>query len=91
MRRLSARRRSGHSGAHPTGSTAASPAIADTVVYVGASDGTVHALDAATGIKRWTYPTGSTSFPPATADGKVYLGARDGTPYALDAATDTGP
>ena len=56
-----------------------------------ATDGTVYALDAATGRLRWAYTTaGSVDSSPAVAGGTVYVGGvdgDDGTVYALDAAT----
>ncbi len=57
-------------------------------VYIGSDDGTVTALDAATGRLRWTYTTGSrVDSSPAVAGGTVYAGSDDGQVYALDAGT----
>ena len=63
--------------------------MADGVVYVGSvDDGTLYALDAATGAKKWTYRTDSQMFSsPTVANGVVYVGSSRGNVYALDAAT----
>ncbi|MFJ8563234.1 PQQ-binding-like beta-propeller repeat protein [Streptomyces sp. NPDC093514] len=76
-----------------------SPAVVDGTVYVGSHDMKVYALDAATGIPRWTYATGHSwwyslnvawaASSPAVVDGTVYIGGRDKKVYALDAATGT--
>jgi outer membrane protein assembly factor BamB len=60
------------------------PTIADGVVYIGDSDGTMRAFDAADGKVKWTYNTGSEiTTGPAIADGLVYFGCKDGHVYAL--------
>ncbi|MFI6724967.1 PQQ-binding-like beta-propeller repeat protein [Streptomyces atratus] len=65
-----------------------SPAVVDGVVYIGSTDGSVYALDAATGKKKWAYATGDkVEGTPAVVDGVVYIGSTDGSVYALDAAT----
>jgi outer membrane protein assembly factor BamB len=76
-----------------------SPAVVNGVVYIGGdlvSDGTVYALDAATGAKLWSFSTGNlwVYSSPAVANGVVYLGSYDhltssnsGILYALDAST----
>ncbi len=63
-------------------------------VFVGSSDGTVSALDAATGDPVWRFETGGAvqSSPavldvPGTAGRTVFVGSSDGNVYALDAAT----
>jgi outer membrane protein assembly factor BamB len=62
------------------------PAAAGGTVYAGSDDGTMYALDAATGRLRWARTTeagaGSSL---AAAGGTVYAGGDDGTVYALDA------
>ena len=64
------------------------PQIADGVAYVGSPDGTLYALDAASGAVVWTFVTsGPISTPPAVGDGAVYVGNHDGRFYAVDAAT----
>jgi len=65
-----------------------SPAVAGGVVYVGSGDGSVYALDAASGTKKWASTTGSSFVSsPAVAGGVVYVGSDDGNVYALDAAS----
>jgi putative pyrroloquinoline-quinone binding quinoprotein len=63
------------------------PAVAGGTVYAGSDDGTVYALDAATGRLRWTYTAGDSVSDPAVAGGTVYVGSLDFKVYALDAAT----
>lgn len=65
-----------------------SPIVADGSVFVGNADGTLYALDAASGDERWTLSTdhrieGS----PAYDDGAVYVGSYDMRVYAVDAAS----
>jgi outer membrane protein assembly factor BamB len=73
-----------------------SPAVADGVVYIGSWDGSLFALDAATGAERWRFTTPEDSSPgasPAVADGVVYIGSatsgiistNPGGFYAIDA------
>ena len=67
-----------------TGSVVSSPAVADATVYVGGTDGRVHAIDARSGDARWTFRAGAGIVSsPAVADGVVYVGTDDGTLYAL--------
>jgi len=73
---------------YDTGAGVIRPAVTGGTVYIGSDDGTVEALDAATGSLRWTYTTGSYDVSgPAVAGGTVYVGGDDGTVHALDAAT----
>lgn len=66
----------------------ASPAVADGVVFVGSSDGTLYALDEATGAVRWKAETdGPIASSAAVSKGVVYVGSYDGNVYALAAAT----
>jgi outer membrane protein assembly factor BamB len=72
----------------PTYSSFSSPAVANGVVYVGTDDTNLYALDAATGVKLWTYTTGSVvRSSPAVANGAVYFGSDDNNVYALNAST----
>ena len=76
----------------------ASPSVVDGVVYVGAWNGTMYALDAFSGQPLWTFdindpnPDDRGGFPGIQAsatvvDGVVYFGAADANVYALDALT----
>jgi outer membrane protein assembly factor BamB len=55
------------------------------VVYAAGTDGTIHAVDAATGQARWTAKTGVQldAAPVVTAD-RLYVGGRDAVVYAYD-------
>ena len=80
----------GCAGPSPTTSSATTRPLLDAksgTLYVGAHDGTVYALDAATGAKRWQYATGNSveSAPALGADGTLYVGADK--LYALWAAS----
>jgi len=64
-----------------------SPTVLNGRVFVGSTDATVYALDAADGDELWTVETGGpVRSAPAAADGRVYVGSDDGTVYAFDAA-----
>jgi outer membrane protein assembly factor BamB len=65
-----------------------SPAVANGVVYEGADDGKLYALDASTGSLLWSFPTGGFIWSsPAVAKGIVYVGSADGKVYALKASS----
>ena len=65
-----------------------SPVVRAGTLYVGASDGTLHALDASTGKPRWRFPTeGAISAAPAVDDVAVYVPSRDGFLHAIDVRT----
>jgi eukaryotic-like serine/threonine-protein kinase len=65
-----------------------SPAFVDGVVYFGAGDGRVYAVDAATGKEKWHAQTGGrVRSSPALDTRNVYVGAADGRVYAFDRAT----
>ena len=67
---------------------ASSPAVWNGTVFFGSGDGTITALDAASGTVRWTFKAGDTVHAsPAIADGVIYVGSWDSYFYALDAAT----
>jgi len=57
-----------------------SPAVADGVVYVGARDGFLYAIDAAKGALRWRFDheISWVNSSPAVAGGMVYAGSSDG-------------
>ncbi len=60
-------------------------AVADGIVYVGALDGVLYAIDAQIGEKRWTYQTNSSiKASPAIHDGVIYFGDGDGVFHAVD-------
>jgi polyvinyl alcohol dehydrogenase (cytochrome) len=76
----------------------ASPSVVEGVVYVGAWNGTMYALDAFSGQPLWTFnindpnPENRGGFPGIQAsatvvDGVVYFGGADANVYALDALT----
>ena len=68
----------------------ASPAVAGGAVFVGSWDGSLYAIDAATGRKKWNYPTSKSwvNGTPAVRDGLVYVGTSDSSRFmALDART----
>ncbi|HEY6785148.1 MAG TPA: PQQ-binding-like beta-propeller repeat protein [Gemmatimonadales bacterium] len=57
------------------------------LVFFGASDYAMHALDANTGKKRWSFPTSGFPTTPVVSGGLVYFGAGLGLIYALDERT----
>jgi outer membrane protein assembly factor BamB len=64
----------------------AGPTFTGGVVYAGAEDGRVHALDASTGRERWSFAAGGpVRTRPTVAGVVVYLQADDGFLYALSA------
>jgi outer membrane protein assembly factor BamB len=64
-----------------------SPAVVDGVSYFGSNDWRVHAVNASTGSKIWSFLTGSSMYSSsAVVNGTVYFGA-DKTVYALDASS----
>ena len=73
----------------PTGDRViSSPVFKDNVIYFGGDDGTVYAVDAATGRQIWKRATnGPAPATPAIADGTVYIGSYDGKFYAFNAQT----
>lgn len=65
-----------------------SPVVSDGVVYFGAGDGRLYALDARSGKMLWSFATtGRVRSTPAVAAGTVYFGSMDGSFYALGAKT----
>src|SRR3954454_12072396 len=67
------------------GAIVTSPAIADGVVYIGALDGHVYAVDEATGKEKWNFKS---SMPvqssPAISGGMLYFDSSAGSLVALD-------
>jgi len=65
-----------------------SPTVTSDTVYVGSGDGNVYALEAKSGILRWSFGTGNVVHAsPAVANDTVYIGSWDSFFYALDAKT----
>ncbi len=77
----------------------ATPLMIDGTLYVTGNFGVVHAIDAATGAKRWVYDVGvdgqygryvccdAVNRGVAAAQGRIYVVALDGYLHAIDAAT----
>jgi outer membrane protein assembly factor BamB len=58
------------------------------LVFAPGADGSVTALDLATGQVRWTHPTAGRLFaPPTIADGRCFIGSGDGQIYCVEAST----
>ena len=69
---------------------ASRPIIADNVIYVGAGDGGMHAIDARTGTRKWRFQAKRTIRGDVLIDGdRVVFGSWGGNLYALDRATGT--
>lgn len=65
-----------------------SPVVSGGLVYAGSMDGSVYAVNAASGEIVWTYATKDrVRATPAVAEGVVYVGSWDGSLYALDATS----
>ena len=68
------------------------PAIANGVVYIGARDNQIHALDIESREEIWSYPTkGFIDAAPAIADGRLYVTSDDGYVYAFVNQADAVP
>lgn len=66
----------------------AQPLLADGVVYIGAGDGSFHAVDATSGRRHWRFETRGKIRVGAALDGaRVIVGSDDHFVYALDRAT----
>ena len=64
------------------------PALADGTVFVGSGDGSLHAVDAKSGARRWRFASGARIRTGALVDGpRVVVGSYDGNVYALERAT----
>lgn len=65
-----------------------SPAVVGGVLFVGAYDHNLYALDARTGKFLWKYATeAGIGSSPCVHEGRVYVGSRDHSLYAIDART----
>jgi outer membrane protein assembly factor BamB len=65
-------------------------AVANGVVYVGAGDDNLYALNANTGALMWLFTTdGPISSTPAVANGVIYVASQDHSVYALSASKRT--
>jgi outer membrane protein assembly factor BamB len=65
-----------------------SPTVtANGTIYVGSWDGTLYAINAATGTRKWSYQAGGyiASSPAVATDGTIYFGSGDRSFYALNA------
>ena len=68
-------------------STATAPVAAGGLVFAAGADGTVRAIDAATGKEAWkAYTGGEVKYPPSIAEGRAYVGSGDGWVYCFEAA-----
>ena len=64
------------------------PVIANGVVYIGARDSRIHAIDVASKEKVWSYETqGYVDAAPAVSDGLLYVTSHDGYVYAFENQT----
>jgi outer membrane protein assembly factor BamB len=78
----------GHPGIFDWDWHGAKPALADGVLYVGSGDGGFHAVDAASGARRWRFSAGGRVRGGAAVSGeRVLFGSADHFVYALDRAT----
>ena len=65
-----------------------SPAIVDSVAYIGSDDHRLYAVSLATGKQLWMFETGGpVRSSPAVVAGAAYFGSYDGFFYAVDTAT----
>jgi len=65
--------------------------VANGVAYFGSYDGSVHALEAATGHQLWSSPVSGEFTTPAVADGVVYAGSADHALYAFALSPGSRP
>ena len=64
----------------------AAPRVTKTTIYIGDEDGIVHAVNRATGKKRWSFQTdGEIAGCPAIVKGNVIVGSHDSFLYCLNA------
>ncbi len=75
---------------HTKGRILSSAAVAGGVAYVGSTDGSLYAVDLATGAQRWAFKTGARiTASPAVDSGGVFFSSYDGLIYRVDAGTGT--
>lgn len=74
---------------HAAGPIESSPAVTDATVFIVSKDGTIHALELATGRERWAATLGATAEAPSPVivDGVVVTGDEAGVVHAFDPAT----
>lgn len=73
---------------HTDNVIAASPVVANGIIYIGSLSGTMYALDASAGTLKWQHSlSGQIWSTAAVVQGVVYIGSTDDNVYALDAAT----
>lgn len=82
----------GHAQVYDHDARSPRPLIRDGVVYVGSGEGTMHAVDAATGTPRWSVPLGgrlraAAAVDPSGGPSRVYVGSTGHHLYCLDVAT----
>ncbi len=62
--------------------------VDNSILYVGSLDHNLYALDAQTGVIKWSFHTGNSILnAPTISNGKIYLGSNDGKIYVIDAQT----
>ena len=62
-------------------------AAAENTIYYGGVNKDFYAIDARTGLERWTFKTGKACMNPVIADGTVYFGCYDRNLYGANAKT----
>jgi outer membrane protein assembly factor BamB len=67
-----------------------SPTVSSETVYVGDSEGILHAIDTASGDEQWQVPVRSYQSSPVILDGVIYIGGDDGVLHALVGDRDRG-
>jgi outer membrane protein assembly factor BamB len=62
------------------------PIVNDNILYVGSLDHNLYAVDARTGVIKWSFNTGDSILnAPTISNGKIFLGSNDGKIYVIDA------
>ncbi|MBL7683996.1 MAG: PQQ-binding-like beta-propeller repeat protein [Flavipsychrobacter sp.] len=74
----------------PVGSLSSSPAVSSPYLYVGSTDGNMHALYLSNGTPAWTFPTGGiVASSPIVYGGNVIFGSADNYVYCVDSTAKT--